>query len=80
MTTDRKSLDIAIIGGSLGGLFAAVPLLRAPEKHRITIFERSGTPLLHDQGAGVVAANNVQQWLEQFDAWNMEASVRLYIV
>jgi 2-polyprenyl-6-methoxyphenol hydroxylase-like FAD-dependent oxidoreductase len=75
MSSTGKSLDIAIIGGSLGGLFAATPLLRMPQKHRVTILERSGTPLLHDQGAGVVAGGNVQKWVEKFDVFGKEARV-----
>ena len=34
-----KPLDIAIVGGSLGGLFAAI-LLRQ-DRHRVRVFERS---------------------------------------
>ena len=75
MSSEGKSLDIAVIGGSLGGLFAAVPLLRMPEKHRVTIFERNGRPLLHDQGAGIVAGGNVQEWIEKFDLFGKEARV-----
>ncbi|KEF62662.1 uncharacterized protein A1O9_00635 [Exophiala aquamarina CBS 119918] len=75
MASTGKTLDIAIVGGSLGGLFAATPLLRMPQKHRVTILERSGTPLLHDQGAGVVAGGSVQKWVEKFDVFGKEARV-----
>ena len=75
MASDGKSLHIAIIGGSLGGLLAAVPLLRRPERHTVTILERSGTPLLHDQGAGIVAGHNLRKWVEQHDLWKTEATV-----
>ena len=75
MLVQERSLDILVVGGSLAGLFAAIPLLRLPEKHKVTIFERSGTPLLHDQGAGVVAGHNVQQWLERFDLFGGATSV-----
>jgi 2-polyprenyl-6-methoxyphenol hydroxylase-like FAD-dependent oxidoreductase len=75
MSSQDRSLDIAVIGGSLGGLFAATPLLRLPEQHRVTILERNGRPLLHDQGAGIVAGGNVQKWVEKFDMFGKEARV-----
>jgi 2-polyprenyl-6-methoxyphenol hydroxylase-like FAD-dependent oxidoreductase len=71
----NKSLDIVVIGGSLGGLFAAIPLLRLPAKHRVRIFERNGRPLLHDQGAGIVAGGPTQQWLERHDLFGRDARV-----
>ena len=75
MSQKGDSLDIAVIGGSLGGLFAAIPLLRMPQKHNVTILERSGTPLLHDQGAGIVAGENVQRWVEKFDLFGVKGTV-----
>ena len=48
----RKALRIRIVGGSLGGLFAAV-LLRA-QGHEVRIYERSATGLA-GCGAGLVA-------------------------
>ncbi|MDQ0727869.1 FAD-dependent monooxygenase [Microbacterium sp. W4I20] len=48
----RSTLNIAVIGGSLGGLFAAVLLHQAG--HTVTVFERS-TEGLSRRGAGLVA-------------------------
>lgn len=45
-------LDVAVVGGSLGGLFAAA--LLAGNGHRVTVFERSHTGL-SAEGAGVLA-------------------------
>lgn len=50
--SSRAVLNIAVIGGSLGGLFAAVLLHQAG--HTITVFERS-TGGLSRRGAGLVA-------------------------
>jgi 2-polyprenyl-6-methoxyphenol hydroxylase-like FAD-dependent oxidoreductase len=75
MSLEGKCLDIAVVGGSLGGLFAAIPLLRMPQKHRVTILERNGRPLLHDQGAGIVAGGHVQKWIEKFDLFGKETRV-----
>lgn len=54
MSTDSVSpaLNIAVIGGSLGGLFSAVLLHQAG--HTVTVFERS-TEGLSRRGAGLVA-------------------------
>lgn len=59
-----KPLHIIVIGGSLAGLFNAITLRRLG--HKVTILERSPVPLLHDQGAGVVAGNETLQWVEKF--------------
>ncbi len=77
MPSGGKSLEIAVIGGSLGGLFASIPLLRMSEKHKVTIFERNGRPLLHDQGAGIVAGGYVQKWIEKFDVFGKESRVSM---
>ncbi|KAK4692996.1 hypothetical protein P7C71_g4313, partial [Lecanoromycetidae sp. Uapishka_2] len=54
------------VGGSLGGLFAAIVLKRLG--HAVRIFERNPTPLLHNQGAGVVAGGDTQAFFTKFDA------------
>ncbi|KAI9675622.1 MAG: hypothetical protein M1817_000988 [Caeruleum heppii] len=51
-------LDVVVVGGSLGGLFTGIVLRRLG--HNVRIFERSPTPLLHDQGAGIVAGSELQ--------------------
>lgn len=53
-----------IVGGSLAGLMAAIPLLRLG--HQVTIFERSPSPLLHDQGAGIVAGGDMLEFWSRF--------------
>lgn len=60
-----KKLDIIVVGGSLAGLMTSIPLKRLG--HRVTIFERSPTPLLHDQGAGVVAGGETQAFFHKHD-------------
>ncbi|KAH7128330.1 monooxygenase [Dendryphion nanum] len=75
--------NIVITGGSLGGLFAGVALKRLNKNLNIRIFERNPTPLLHDQGAGVVAGHDVQQFFKQYDQTNAPLTVtsrqRLYL-
>jgi 2-polyprenyl-6-methoxyphenol hydroxylase-like FAD-dependent oxidoreductase len=61
----QNAKDIVIVGGSLGGLFAGTVLSRLG--HKVQILERNPTPLLHDQGAGIVAGVDVQTWFEQWD-------------
>ena len=56
--------DIVIVGGSLGGLMVAIPLIRLG--HNVTIIERSPTPLLHDQGAGIVAGGETLEFWSKF--------------
>lgn len=51
--------------------------------HNVTIYERSPTPLLHDQGAGVVAGEDVQKFMSKYDKLNRPITVdskqRLYL-
>ncbi|MGD8196014.1 FAD-dependent monooxygenase [Herbiconiux sp. P18] len=54
-------LDIAVVGGSIGGLFAASLLTRAG--HRVTVFERSVHGLAR-RGAGLVAQQELFDLLE----------------
>lgn len=54
--TRHTTYDIAIAGGSLGGLFAAALLHRTG--HRVQVFERS-TRGLRARGAGLVAQDDV---------------------
>ncbi|KAG8528804.1 uncharacterized protein KY384_006493 [Bacidia gigantensis] len=60
-----KTQEVIIVGGSLGGLFAGIVLKRLG--CIVHIFERNPTPLLHDQGAGIVAGSHVQAYLTRFD-------------
>jgi 2-polyprenyl-6-methoxyphenol hydroxylase-like FAD-dependent oxidoreductase len=75
--------NIAIAGGSLGGLFAGVALKHIRKDLNIRILERNPTPLLHDQGAGVVAGKEVQEFFRKHDRTNTPLTVtshqRLYL-
>jgi len=53
------------VGGSLGGLFAGIVLKRLG--HNVRILERNPTPLLHNQGAGIVAGGESQAFFEKYD-------------
>ncbi|KAK5079804.1 hypothetical protein LTR70_008994 [Exophiala xenobiotica] len=59
----NKQKHIIVVGGSLAGLMNAIPLKRLG--HRVTILERSPVPLLHDQGAGVVAGGETLEWVQR---------------
>ena len=76
-----SSKNAIIVGGSLGGLFAGIVLKRLG--YKVTIFERSPTPLLHDQGAGIVAGGDTLEFLTRFDKTKREiavtSSVRHYL-
>lgn len=51
--------------------------------HNVTIFERAPTPLLHDQGAGIVAGGDTQDFLDGYDQTQTPRAVpsrtRLYL-
>ncbi|KAF2143587.1 uncharacterized protein K452DRAFT_350056 [Aplosporella prunicola CBS 121167] len=59
------SKTLNIVGGSLGGLFHGIALSRLG--HRVTILEQNPAPLLHDQGAGIVAGSNTQKYFRAHD-------------
>ncbi|KAK6431568.1 hypothetical protein LTR95_012270 [Oleoguttula sp. CCFEE 5521] len=61
----KNILHIVIIGGSLAGLASGVSLLRLG--HKITILERNPTPLLQNQGAGIVAGGDTLSFFKQYD-------------
>ncbi|KAH7081006.1 monooxygenase [Paraphoma chrysanthemicola] len=81
--SQSKPKNIVIVGGSLGGLFMGVALKRLQKDLNVRIFERNPTELLHDQGAGVVAGPDVQQFFQKFDRSKTPLSVtshqRLYL-
>ena len=60
----NKQKHIIVVGGSLAGLMSAIPLKRLG--HKVTILERSPVPLLHDQGAGVVAGGDTLEWVNRY--------------
>ena len=57
---------VVIVGGSLAGLMHALTLLSLPSPPKVQILERSPTALLHNQGAGVVAGSETQQFFDQY--------------
>ncbi|TKA63901.1 hypothetical protein B0A55_10944 [Friedmanniomyces simplex] len=58
--------SVIIVGGSLAGLMHALTLLSLPSPPKVRILERSPTALLHDQGAGVVAGNETQEFFAKY--------------
>ena len=58
--------SVIIVGGSLAGLMHALTLLSLPKPPKVRILERSPTALLHNQGAGVVAGSETQQFFEEY--------------
>jgi len=62
-----------VVGGSLGGLLTGIALKRLG--HTVTILERSPTPLLQDQGAGIVAGGNTLEFLNKFDKSGRDVAV-----
>ncbi|KAL2279625.1 hypothetical protein FJTKL_13312 [Diaporthe vaccinii] len=59
-----RKLHIVIVGGSLGGL--ATGLALKSQGHDTTILERNPTPLLQDQGAGIVAGGDTLGFLKTY--------------
>ena len=58
--------SVIIVGGSLSGLMHALRLLSLPSPPTVRILERSPTALLHNQGAGVVAGPETQQFFAEY--------------
>ncbi|KAF3050073.1 hypothetical protein E8E11_009664 [Didymella keratinophila] len=81
--TPAQPKNIAIVGGSLGGLLTGVALKHLRKDLSIRILERNPTPLLHDQGAGVVAGHDVQEFFKKHDRTKTPLTVpsrqRLYL-
>jgi 2-polyprenyl-6-methoxyphenol hydroxylase-like FAD-dependent oxidoreductase len=69
----KYGLTIFQIGGSLGGLCASVAL--KPLNHNITILERNPTPLLHNQGAGIVAGGDTLTFFKRYDRTGREIAI-----
>ena len=58
-------MNIIVVGGSLGGLFAGLALKRLG--HNVHILERNPAPILRGQGAGIVAGAETRDYIEKFD-------------
>ncbi|KAM0711035.1 hypothetical protein Q7P35_001774 [Cladosporium inversicolor] len=75
--------SVIIVGGSLAGLMHALILLSLPNPPTIRILERSPTSLLHNQGAGIVAGNETQEFFDKVVKPGREIAVtskqRLYL-
>ena len=75
--------SVVIVGGSLAGLMHALILLSSPKPPTIRILERSPTSLLHNQGAGIVAGNETQEFFDKIVKSGREIAVtskqRLYL-
>ncbi|MEZ5728280.1 MAG: FAD-dependent monooxygenase [Burkholderiaceae bacterium] len=65
----RTRLRVAVVGGGLGGLVAALYLVR--DGHEVTVFER--TPELREFGAGIVVAPNM---VRLYDRLGLGAALR----
>ncbi|KAF2260804.1 FAD/NAD(P)-binding domain-containing protein [Lojkania enalia] len=60
-----KKLSIIVVGGSLSGLFTTLAL--RSQGHSMTLLERAPTPLLHDQGAGIIAGGDTLAFFKRYD-------------
>ncbi|KAI4241562.1 MAG: hypothetical protein L6R40_004542 [Gallowayella cf. fulva] len=63
-TTDKR-LNVVIVGGSLAGLFHGVVLNRLG--HNVRILERANPDSLHEQGAGIMAREDIQAFFRKYD-------------
>lgn len=66
MLTDKQQ-----VGGSLGGLATGIALKALG--HDTTILERNTAPLLHDQGAGIVAGGHSLEFFERYNHCQRQA-------
>lgn len=66
MGSDTVPKSVIIVGGSLAGLMHALTFLSLPNPPKVRILERSPTKLLHNQGAGIVAGPDTQQYFDKY--------------
>ncbi|KAI4142319.1 MAG: hypothetical protein LQ341_003250 [Variospora aurantia] len=64
----EKSLDAVIVGGSLTGLFQGVVLKKLG--CNVRILERAGPDDLREQGAGITAGEEVQEFFNKYDRFS----------
>ncbi|KAL9107337.1 MAG: hypothetical protein Q9227_007789 [Pyrenula ochraceoflavens] len=80
-TSKPSKLHFVIIGGSLGGLAAGLALKSLG--HDTTILERNPTPLLDNQGAGIVAGGDTLAFFKRYNRCDRPIAVssqcRLYL-
>lgn len=72
MVDHTESLDVAISGGSMGGLFTGLALRHAERDVNIDIYERSTGQLKH-RGAGIVAQPEIREFVATHDIATPEA-------
>ncbi|OQN97597.1 hypothetical protein B0A48_16461 [Cryoendolithus antarcticus] len=81
--TELHPKSVIIVGGSLAGLMHALTFLSSKDPPSVRILERSPTNLLHNQGAGVVAGNETQEFFEKVVRPGREIAItskrRLYL-
>ncbi|KAK3692991.1 monooxygenase [Podospora appendiculata] len=70
----RPKMHFVIVGGSLGGLAAGIALKALG--HDTTLLERNPMPLLHDQGAGIVAGGDALEFFERLNRCKRPTAVR----
>lgn len=63
-----KPLDVAVIGGGIGGLSAATALRKSG--HKVTIYERAD--FAGEVGASISCAANGTRWLEE---WKVDITI-----
>ncbi|KAJ9606222.1 hypothetical protein H2200_009183 [Cladophialophora chaetospira] len=73
MPDSWRPLDIAVVGGGIGGLAAATSLRRAG--HRVTVYEQAH--FAGEVGASISCAANGTRWLEE---WNVNISLGRTVV
>ncbi|KAL8894991.1 MAG: hypothetical protein Q9207_008345 [Kuettlingeria erythrocarpa] len=64
----EKSLNVVIVGGSLSGLFQGIVLKRLG--HNVRILERASPDGLREQGAGITAREDIQDYLNTYDRFS----------
>lgn len=66
MAVNLPPKSVIIVGGSLAGLMHALTFLSLPNPPKVRILERSPTALLHNQGAGIVAGSETQEFFQHY--------------
>ncbi|KAI8932903.1 hypothetical protein NX059_010380 [Plenodomus lindquistii] len=70
--------NVVIVGGSLGGLLTGLALKHLRKDLHIHILERNPTPLLQDQGAGIVAGEELLEFFNKHDRTHTPLAVPSY--